>query len=203
MKNLLNVFVIAILGMTLHSVSAQKSSLEIPAKSSMEIDYADVKMYQLQLKNNGSKGIEIRVENKKTGDFVRGFGLGTFGKVYVNVEQENKIIFNNTSKKVARLTIEMSEMDAKQVQKSNEGLISFKLINPSSKSIPLIIPNVMNPNLSPKSTSGVDLAIGQELYFRNNGKRYVLFTVSDAIKEGQKVDVYELLQNRKKELGLN
>jgi len=33
--------------------------------------------------------------------------------------------------------------------------VSFKLNNPSPQSIPLKIPNVMNPNLSPFSTSGV------------------------------------------------
>ena len=60
----------------------------------------------------------------------------------------------------------------------------------------------MNPNLSPNSKSGVDLKIGQELIFRNRGKRYVLFTVDESIQEGQQVDVYQLLQERKKELGL-
>lgn len=181
---------------------AQKSNLEIPPRSSLELDYADYEMYQLKLRNNLGKGLEIKVVNKKTGEFVRGFGLGPVGKVEVMVENTSKIVFTNTSNKTASLAVTFTEMDAKKVLAANEGLISFTLVNSSSKSIPLIIPNVMNPNLSPNSKSGVDLAIGQELFFRNKGKRYVLFTVDESIEEGQQLDVYELLLERKKELGL-
>ncbi|NKI31051.1 hypothetical protein [Croceivirga thetidis] len=181
---------------------AQKSDLQIPPKSSLELDYADYEMYELQLKNKMSKGLEIKVVDKQSGEFVRGFGLGPVGKVEVMVEGSSKIIFTNTSNKMANLSISFREMDAKMVEKGQQGLISFTLVNSSSESIPLIIPNVMNPNLSPNSNSGVDLGIGQELIFRNKGKRYVLFTVDETIKNGDKIDVYKLLQERKKELGL-
>jgi len=181
---------------------AQKSNLEIPPKSSLELDYADYEMYQLKLRNNNSKGLEIKVVDKKTGDFVRGFGLGPVGKVEVMVEHTSKIVFSNTSNRTASLSVSFTEMDAQKVVAANEGLVSFTLVNSSNESIPLIIPNVMNPNLSPNSKSGVDLKIGQELIFRNRGKRYVLFTVDESIEEGQQVDVYKLLQERKKELGL-
>ena len=181
---------------------AQKSSLEIPPKSSMELDYADYDMYQLQLRNGNSKGLEIKVVNKETGAFVRGFGLGPIGKAEVMVEGTSKIVFTNTSTKTANLSVVFTKMDTKKVMAANEGLIDFTLVNSSDESIPLIIPNVMNPNLSPNSKSGVNLKIGQELIFRNRGKRYVLFTVDETIQEGHQIDVYELLQARKKELGL-
>lgn len=181
---------------------AQRSSLEIPPKSSLELDYADYEMYQLKLRNNNSKGLEIKVVDKKSGEFVRGFGLGPLGKVDVMVENTSKIVFTNTSSKTASLSVSFMEMDAKKVMAANDGLINFTLVNSSNESIPLIIPNVMNPNLSPNSNSGVSLKIGQELIFRNRGKRYVLFTVDESITEGDKIDVYELLQERKKELGL-
>ena len=180
---------------------AQRSSLEIPPRSSLELDYADYEMYQLKLRNNG-RDIDVKVVDKKTGEFIRGFGLGPVGKVEVMVENTSKIVFVNSSDKTASLSVSFTEMDAKKVMASNEGLVSFTLVNSSSKSIPLIIPNVMNPNLSPKSNSGVDLKIGQELYFRNKGKRYVLFTVDESIQKGDKIDVYRLLEERKKELGL-
>ena len=181
---------------------AQKSDLQIPPKSSLELDYADYEMYELELKNKMSKGLEVKVVSKESGEFVRGFGLGPVGKVEVMVEGSSKIVFMNTSNKMANLSISFRELDADQVAHGNQGKVSFTLVNSSSKSIPLIIPNVMNPNLSPNSNSGVDLAIGQELIFRNKGKRYVLFTVDETIKNGDKIDVYKLLQERKKELGL-
>jgi hypothetical protein len=51
--------------------------------------------------------------------------------------------------------------------------------NGSLFSIYLSIPGVMNPNLSPKSNSGVSLDAGQVVYFfpkGKNGKKEILFT---------------------------
>ncbi len=201
MKKTAVVFFSSILA-AMGGLMAQKSNLAIPPNASLELDYADYEMYELQLRNNNSKGLEVKVVDKQTGEFVRGFGLGPVGKVEVMVEGTSKIVFTNTSGKTARLSVAFTEMDAKKVMAANEGSISFTLVNPSDESIPLIIPNVMNPNLSPNSKSGVDLKIGQDLIFRNRGKRYVLFTVDESIQEGQQIDVYQLLEARKKELGL-
>lgn len=183
-------------------LTAQKSNLEIPPNSSLELDYANYEFYELKLRNTTLKDIGVKVKNKETGEFVRGFGLGPLAKVEVMVEKGSKIVFTNTSQKTGKLNITVREMQVKKTVSNSNQLISFTLINPSDKSIPLIIPNVMNPNLSPNSSSGVDLKIGQELLFRNGLKRYTLLTVDENIKEGQEVDVYEILQQRKKELGL-
>jgi saccharopine dehydrogenase-like NADP-dependent oxidoreductase len=43
--------------------------------------------------------------------------------------------------------------------------------NGSLKSIPLNIPGVMNPNLSPISDSGVTLEVGQKVFYFPNGKK--------------------------------
>ena len=183
--------------------NAQKSNLEIASNSSLEFDYPNYEMYELQLKNNTGAELEIKVQNKETGEFVRGFGLGPFGKVEVMVEKGSKIVFTNNSTKLGKLGVKMLNTDVKLNVTNNNDRISFKLINSSNESIPLIIPDVMNPNLSPNSSSGVDLKIGQELLFRKGLKKYVLLTVDETIKDGQELDIYKLMQQRKKELGLN
>ncbi len=81
-------------------------------------------------------------------------------------------------------------------------VIDFTFENKSLKSIPLIIPSVMNPNLSPLSKSGVTLKIGQEVYFKNNGKKYILFIVNTNNYNGEVLDINELIKKRKKELNL-
>ncbi len=67
------------------------------------------------------------------------------------------------------------------------------------KSIPLIIPGVMNPNLSPMSSSGVDLKVGQKILFKYKGKREVLLVVTEDLAD-TKLNVKELLKKRIKEL---
>ena len=77
--------------------------------------------------------------------------------------------------------------------------VSFTLRNNSLKSIPLLIPGVMNPNLSPKSNSGVTLKIGQEVLFRYKGKKRVLLVVDNKL-EGQTIEVSKLLKEKKQEI---
>jgi hypothetical protein len=84
--------------------------------------------------------------------------------------------------------------------------VHFTFHNGSLKSIPLVIPTVMNPNLSPMSNSGVELKIGQNVYFYPNGKskkRELLFTVDDSFSQNQVLEIDQLIEKRKKELKNN
>jgi len=83
----------------------------------------------------------------------------------------------------------------------NAQSVSFKLKNNSAKSIPLKIPGVMNPNLSPFSTSGVDLKIGQKIFFKYKGKKRLLLEVSKE-QDGKHVIVNTLIKRRIKALNL-
>lgn len=75
--------------------------------------------------------------------------------------------------------------------------------NGSLKSIPLVIPGVMNPNLNPLSNSGVELAYGQEVFYFINGdkhKKALLFVVGDQLKEGEVLEIDQLIDKKKKAL---
>lgn len=78
----------------------------------------------------------------------------------------------------------------------NEQYVSFTLRNETLKSIPLIIPGVMNPNLSPQSNSGVRLKMGQEIIYRKGLKTHVLFIVDSTIEEGAIIKVGKLLDDK-------
>lgn len=80
-----------------------------------------------------------------------------------------------------------------------EDTVSFTLRNTTLKSIPLAIPGVMNPNLSPMSYSGVNLKVGQEIFFFDGASEELLLTVSKDL-EGKKLNVAKLIKKRKKEL---
>jgi hypothetical protein len=75
--------------------------------------------------------------------------------------------------------------------------------NGSLKSIPLVIPGVMNPNLNPLSNSGVGLAYGQEVFYFINGdkrKKALLFVVGDQFKEGEVLEINQLIDIKNKAL---
>lgn len=79
--------------------------------------------------------------------------------------------------------------------------VTFKLRNTSVHSIGLLIPGVMNPNLSPLSWSGLVLNVRQEIYFTKGRKRYLLLVVTEKL-EGQELNVPKLIRARKRELGI-
>jgi hypothetical protein len=81
--------------------------------------------------------------------------------------------------------------------------INFTFHNGSLKSIPMVIPTVMNPNLNPLSNSGVSLNIGQKVFFYPYGtskKRELLFVVDETYQQNQVLEIDELIEKRKKEL---
>ncbi len=78
-----------------------------------------------------------------------------------------------------------------------EAKLTFE--NQSTESIPLQIPGVMNPNLSPKSKSGVTLRQGQEVFFKYKGKRTLLLKI-DKEKDGDVLIVNDLITKRISEL---
>ena len=71
--------------------------------------------------------------------------------------------------------------------------VGFYLVNSTAQALPLIIPGVMNPNLSPFSKSGVDLPLGQKIYLKTPGKKLLLLTVTDTIRKGMQIDVADLI----------
>jgi hypothetical protein len=167
-----------------------QSIIEIPADSRVTVGYPDSEDAALTLKNKSSQGIDVATVNKVSGVQLSGFGLGPFGKATVAVPPLALLELHNSSDNAVRVSYEITQV-AKQVADKDEEYIGFTLRNETLRSIPLIIPGVMNPNLSPQSNSGVRLKIGQEIKYKKGGKVRLLLVVDDSIKEGDVLFVGE------------
>ena len=175
--------------------------MNIPANDQIELDYPEDETYAAHIKNKSFNGLSIAVVDNNTDEFVRGFGLGKKGKAEVIVEGNSKLVIKNENNSNAKVKIQLKEKGF-PVTSTTRKYVSFTLRNNSAKSIPLIIPTVMNPNLSPFSNSGVDLKMGQEIIFKHKGKKYTLLVVDDSIEQDAVIEVSSLLKAKKKELGL-
>ena len=185
----------------LSSCTGPSSTLRIPAQGSIDADFGRGRLYEASISGNSAQ-VEVAVVDDCHERLVRGFGLGTKGRARVMVEPENHLVFTNTGEKTARLNIRTRTIDAIRNNRPGDR-VSFTLRNETAGAIPLIIPNVMNPNLSPFSNSGVELEIGQEILFREGGKRHILFTVGPEIQDGEVIQVGALMRQRRTELGLD
>lgn len=195
LKHLLLLAIVSILS----ACSTTKSVLLIPANQSIEIDYPTYDLYDVKLKNKGREELAVAVLSKDKNEQVRGFGLGKKATVDVLVEAENKLSIKNSSNSNISIAL-IATSKTRKPNIDNRSSVSFTLKNTTAQSIPLIIPTVMNPNLSPFSNSGVDLKIGQEIFFKYKGKRYVLLTVDQSIENGAVLDVAKLIKERRKEI---
>ena len=187
--------------LVLSACSNHQLRIQIPSKEKVVLDYPNYDVFTAGLQNRSLTTLNVKVVSKKTEERVRSFGLGAMASEKVMVEQENQLVLLNDGNQTIKLRVSITEAARKRTPKKAV-YKSFTLENKGAKSIPLIIPNVMNPNLSPFSESGVDLKIGQEILFRSGIKKYVLLTVDETIKNGDVLNVGNLLAARKKELGL-
>ncbi|MFY0671989.1 MAG: hypothetical protein JXQ87_01210 [Bacteroidia bacterium] len=180
------------------TVYSKEYNIELTAFASEEIWYDEFLTEDVEIVNNTMASIEVAVINNSTGKKIKGFGLNKMAKATLLVNENCKLKLTNESGRKIKITL--NTVSRKVNEKKSDVYIQFTLRNNSAKSIPLIIPTVMNPNLSPFSNSGVSLKIGQEIFFKNKGKKELLLVVDDSIKNGSKLDVAKLIEERKKEL---
>jgi len=179
---------------------SQNYTLYVAPNDVLDLRY-DNELTDVRMVNKSGQDLEVQIKKDATNEKTGGFGFRPRGRVNVDLRRGQYIqVVNNSSRKIP-LRIVPTQQEAIKKEASSKR-ISFTLSNTSDKSIPLIIPNVMNPNLSPFSDSGVDLVLGQEIFFKQKGRRYLLLKVDDSIKEGDKIDVPEVLKSRRKVLSL-
>ncbi|MDG1331723.1 MAG: hypothetical protein P8P74_05295 [Crocinitomicaceae bacterium] len=176
-----------------------QEQVSVKKKSSVELTYEDFETSVVQIKNKSLQTIDVKVEDATTKKWIKGFGLGPKGKVSVDVKPGQVLIFTNDSKTKVDVALDFIKRKAPKEAAVSNKMITFTLHNSSAKSIPLVIPAVMNPNLSPFSNSGVKLKVGQKIYYKKNGKKKLLLEVDDSISDGEKLDIAKLIKKLEKE----
>lgn len=183
------------------SAQAQEFSLEIPAGQSLEIDLPDMDLYRAYLRNSPSSTLEVSVRERNSGEQLRGLGLSPSAKADLLVERDAYLNLQNNSEERIKVKLSVKEETRGRKDNNQAQYVDLVLLNRGLKSIPLLIPGAMNPNLSPMSRSNVSLKLGQEILFRMGWKRHVLLVVSEDLEPGTELDISKLLNEKKKELG--
>jgi hypothetical protein len=177
----------------------KKEKIEVPAMKSVELSYSEFASFDVNLSSTSKTPIDVSVIDPNTKKQVQGFGLGSYGNAVLSIKPEHILRLKNNSVNDMNLSIEFVERKPNTYNPENAPEINFTLHNSSLKSIPLIIPGVMNPNLSPMSNSGVTLKIGQKIYLRDGAKKVLILTVDQSIQKGDKIDMAKLVKDLKKD----
>lgn len=192
-------YLLSLLGLIAACTTGQRL-VNIPPKKEVKVDIPLQESVDVNLKNKSLKDVEVKVIDPTNGEFVSGFGLGPKGRAIIFVEKGNILQLRNTNNTQSKVAFTFDQISPPTTTKRE--YVSFTLANRSLKSIPLVIPSVMNPNLSPQSKSGVNLRIGQKILFKKEGKKYLLLEVDNSIKDGDIIIVNKLLTERKRALNI-
>ena len=170
-----------------------KNILIIPPKNQVSIHLEESLPAEIFIKNKGMGKLAVSINYAKNQRQISGFGLDgrTTGKILVKKNCVLQLKNENNFEKVVHFKLEDISKIKEQIAVRE---INLELINKSSKSISLIIPGVMSPNLLPNSTSNLKLKIGQEIIFKKNLNKSILYTVSEKNEDGDKIYINELIE---------
>jgi len=197
MKNAFLTIVILVLIVTVLFAGLQLSAKErviVPAASSIELTYPEFAEYDVRVFNKSTKQVAVSTINPAKNQKVSSFGLGGLGSESLFIAAGNVLKLENTSSKDITVLLHFVTRKERPYTKIAGEAIPFTLHNSSQKAIPLVIPNVMNPNLSPMSNSGVALKPGQKIYYKKGLSKELLLIVDDCIHPGDKIDIARLIE---------
>ena len=194
MKKILTLFYLV--SLTAVAQKANRSELIIPPKQVVQIDYPLYQGFNLKIWNQSKYVVGVSARDKQTDTVQKSFGLDKGSTTLFEVNKGMYLQFEN------RFLVPIKV--AYTLRKGSTGAINnarplttqraFYLENNTAQSLPLEIPGVMNPNLTPFSRSGVDLVNGQKIYANVNGKKILILTVNDSIPQGARIDLASLIE---------
>jgi len=179
----------------IYSQRIETSKILIPPKQIIQINYPLLRNYNFKIWNKSKLDLTISTHKKETDSIIKKFVLLKDSSALLSISNKMYIQFEN--KYLANIKVEYSFQNGTSIKKNKRKSLTpqraFYLENNTAQRIPLRIPGIMNPNLSPFSRSGVDLKNGQKIYLDFNGKRILILEVTDSIKHGDRIDIATLI----------
>ena len=177
------------------SQKGTRSQLIIPPKQIVQIDYPLYKGFNVKIWNHSKFLVGISSRDKETDSVHNSFELKNGNSILFEVNQGDYLQFENqflASLKVA-YNIQKGSFGKKKSIQPLTPQRAFYLVNNTGQTLPLHIPGIMNPKLSPYSRSGVDLPNGQKIYLDLKDNQILIFTVTDSIPNGARIDLATLI----------
>ena len=173
-----------------------RSQLIIPPKQVVQIDYPLFKGFNVKIWNQSKFTVGVSTKDKLTDSIRKNFNLEKKNNTLLEVSKDMYLQFENqfiVPLKISYIIRKGSFLE----KKSFESLTpqrAFYLENNTAQSLPLSIPGVVSPKLSPFSRSGVNLPNGQKIYLNFKGDKILILTVTDSIAHGTRIDVAYLIE---------
>jgi hypothetical protein len=171
-----------------------KSTLVIPPKQIVRIDYPYMKGFSVKLWNKSKFELGVSAREHQSDSLYKGFGIDNNAFATLSVEENQYLQLENRF--IAPLKVEyilFKSGSGKKKRTVANRTVAFYLVNSTAQTLPVLIPGIMNPKLTPFSQSGVELPWGQKIFLKTAGEKLLLLTVTDSIPKGARIDVADLI----------
>ena len=170
------------------------STLVIPPKQIVRIDYPHMKGFSVKVWNKSKFELGVSAREHHSDSLYKGFGVGKNEFASLTIEENQYLQLENRF--IAPLKMEYTLFKSGSGKKKRtvaNRTVAFYLVNSTVQTLPILIPGIMNPKLTPFSQMGVELPLGQKIFLKTPGERLLLLTVTDSIRKGAGIDVADLI----------
>ena len=173
------------------------STIVLPAKQKMHLEYPLLENYTIRIKNKSKFELGVTQFTREKDSLLQKHEIDKEDSIDITLQKGEYLQFENRF--LVALTFEISiNIGIGGTKKRTPPLSaqrSFYLENNTAQTLYLQIPGVMNPTLAPFSRSGVDLPNGQPIFARVNGENLLIFTVTDSLQHGTRIDLATLINS--------
>ncbi len=171
-----------------------RSTIIIPPKQVVVINYPLLKGYTIKLWNESNFDVEVSARNQETDSIYKSISVAKNKQTRFNIDHDQYLQLENRF--FASLKIEyiiFKGPPGKGNKTTSARTAGFYLVNTTRQTLPIHIPGIMSPRLSPFTNTGVELPLGQKIFLKTPQENLLILTVTDTIQKGARIDVADLI----------
>ena len=171
------------------------SSIHIPAKQELVINYPSYKGFIIDIWNRGKFNLVFSKVFKENDSIIRTKTLkeGSFNSFFIDKFEFMKI--KNQLLVPGKISYKIRKGSKPKSNNFNKNSKSFFLVNTTIQNIKVYIPGVKNPTINSNTRLFLNLKIGQSIFFRFGNDMIELIKINDSIQNNSQINLADLVDN--------
>tara|TARA_B100000963_G_scaffold255501_1_gene224093 strand:- start:870 stop:1430 length:561 start_codon:yes stop_codon:yes gene_type:complete len=171
------------------------SSIYIPAKQELVLNYPSYKGFIIDIWNKGKFNLVFSKVFKENDSIIRTKTLkvGSFNSFFIDKFEFMRI--KNELLVPGKISYKIRKGSKPKSNNFNKNSKSFFLVNTTIQNIKVYIPGVKNPTINSNTRLFLNLKISQSIFFRFGNEMIELIKINDSIQNNSQINLADLIDN--------
>ena len=171
------------------------SSIYIPAKQELVLNYPSYKGFIIDIWNRGKFNLVFSKVLKENDSIIRTKTLkeDSFNSFFIDKFEFMRI--KNELLVPGKISYKIRKGSKPKSNNFNKNSKSFFLVNTTIQNIKVYIPGVKNPTINSNTRLFLNLKIGQSIFFRFGNDMIELIKINDSIQNNSQINLADLVDN--------